>query len=784
MPVSNLAILVKMSGGLLPPNSRAGDVEIYDNGRMLIFESDTDIVERQIDRNKVMGTLQYCRETGFFQLPNIIHDSGASPNVPDVTLSVVDSMGNNTVTMTSYQRLKGEMRKSPFDLIYKRITDLAWESYTNGVSPAAEQATATPIPPTLQNSPAPAPLPQAVQSQVPPLPFSKQGQVNAPNDNFDLPSLDDLLKSSGLQFDAPEGANSAPGLPPLNTPSMSAPAPAGGQRLPPLNQPMAAAASNQPPSLPSLDSVFKQPMPQQQPAQPPQRPPAPKQQAPKPQPVQPAPQQQAAPPTPKQQKPVSAVQPAPPQQPKQQTQQPQEMPVQETVNQQPEPQQPVQSAPTRPDQPKQEQKQRQEQPRQNTQPPRPPQEQPTRQEEQRPRQEDQQARPPRNQQPEPVGDRSQPEQRIENVRSETPRQPQREDRRSQQAPRQAPVAAMAPQRKPPVAWEHTQEAIERLEESLHGKVLVFYAAQAKLAMEDMRYLYSHLRKLGRKKSLFVIPFIQDTDSTVVWRMATLIREFCEEMHVILPEESTMATTMFALAADSILMNPFGFLSPIDTTFSHMLLQKALNEESASVPISEIFQASATTPTKTVKQKDDQPAVMDPSQSPFHPLVTAAAARQFALTQRICTNLMKLSTKNKRSDTDIAKIITQLTQGYPSAHYPIVYFEAQTLGLPVSETNEAVNDVLWELVKEYVYITQPVIHYQNDTKSFEKQNIIVESTGRRTIHYSEEMTGKDNKPIEEHTRWRELTQQISVNAVGKESSQLLWKELQLVGSNEN
>lgn len=764
-----------MSGGLLPANSRAGDVEIYDSGRMLIFESDTDIVERQIDRQKILEILQYSRETGFFQLPNIVHDSGSSPNVPDVTLSIVDAMGNNTVTMTSYQRLKGEMRKSPFDLIYKKITDLAWESYTNGNASAPQQATAPGPEPRVQptvNVPAPqVPTQQAPppsQAQVPTLPFSNQ---NTPqNPGFELPSLDDLLKSSGLQFDGGNDPSKAPSLPPLNKPQVQQQSPVQiAPSLPPLSQPAPQAPQSGPPQLPPLDSVFKSgPQPQQR--QPQQQGQGQQQQVQQKQPNQVGQQSQPAPQL--QQKPKQP-QPQPQTQqqkiPVQQQQRPSGAAVQQQAPQTVAAEQPVSiETPV----PVQQPKPRTPEQRPNVQPPKPVQ-QPV-------RENVQMQRPPERQ----------PTERSETERPQPERDARPREERKPSVPisqppaqRQSAPPAMPAQRKPPVAWERTQEALERLEESLHTKVLVFYAANSPLGMEDMRYLYSHLRKLGRKKSLCVIPFIQETDSTVIWRMATLIREFCDELVVILPEESTMATTMFALAADSILMNPFGFLSPIDTSFTHSLLVKS-SEEKTSIPISEIFQASSMPMTKTAaKLKEDQAA---PEQSTtFHPLITAAASRQFALTQRICSNLLKLSTKNKRTDAEIARIVVQLTTGYPSAHYPIVYFEAQSLGLPVSETNEAANDVLWDLVKEYVYITQPVLHYQNDNKIFEKQNIIVESTGRRTIHYSEELTkGPENKLIETHTRWRELTQQISINQLGKESTQLLWKELQLVGSNDN
>ncbi|MDQ3239221.1 MAG: hypothetical protein M3P33_01735, partial [bacterium] len=150
MPTANLAIFIKMSGGLLPPNTRAGDVEIYDSGKMVIYESDTDIVERFVDRNQILDILGFARSNGFFELENVSHDS-ESPNVPDVTISLTDSMGGVTVTMTGYQKLRGEMRQGPFDKVYKKVTDFAWQNYTSGQSPIAVPK--APAPPHAQNVP-------------------------------------------------------------------------------------------------------------------------------------------------------------------------------------------------------------------------------------------------------------------------------------------------------------------------------------------------------------------------------------------------------------------------------------------------------------------------------------------------------------------------------------------------------------------------------------------------------------------------------------------------------
>ncbi|GIW59588.1 MAG: hypothetical protein KatS3mg087_0654 [Patescibacteria group bacterium] len=100
MPAANLLVLVKLTGGFLPPNSRAGDIEIYDSGLLRIFESDTDVAEttnRTSEGSGVFCDLLGMR--GFFQQAPIFHDegSGTAPDVnfePDGFSGEPDSNGN------------------------------------------------------------------------------------------------------------------------------------------------------------------------------------------------------------------------------------------------------------------------------------------------------------------------------------------------------------------------------------------------------------------------------------------------------------------------------------------------------------------------------------------------------------------------------------------------------------------------------------------------------------------------------------------------------------------
>ena len=81
-----------------------------------------------------------------------------------------------------------------------------------------------------------------------------------------------------------------------------------------------------------------------------------------------------------------------------------------------------------------------------------------------------------------------------------------------------------------------------------------------MAMDSIRFIYEHLRKIETpKESTKIALFIHSNggDGIVPWKLVTLIREYCSEFHVIIPHCAFSAATLTALGANSIIMHPMG-----------------------------------------------------------------------------------------------------------------------------------------------------------------------------------------------------------------------------------
>ena len=109
-------------------------------------------------------------------------------------------------------------------------------------------------------------------------------------------------------------------------------------------------------------------------------------------------------------------------------------------------------------------------------------------------------------------------------------------------------------------------------EKLRGSRVIAYVTsdrpppfEAQMAMDVVRPFYAHLSALGHCSKLDVFLFSVGGDTMVPWRLANLIREYCDSFGVLIPYKAHSAATMLALGANEIVMGPLGELSPIDSS---------------------------------------------------------------------------------------------------------------------------------------------------------------------------------------------------------------------------
>ncbi|TGE34462.1 peptidase [Desulfosporosinus sp. Sb-LF] len=236
--------------------------------------------------------------------------------------------------------------------------------------------------------------------------------------------------------------------------------------------------------------------------------------------------------------------------------------------------------------------------------------------------------------------------------------------------------------------------IERLEHLRASKVLVYFS-HTPLDDTILVPLYKQLKEIGhtRKIDLFLLSYGGAVDTP--YKVVKLIREFCKEFAVIVPFVAKSAASMLALGADEIVMGPISELGPIDPLVKHPIYKDVW------IPVQAVWHCLDYLQRLMIDSPDPDMAafIVTPLLNKLDPWLigdyekTLKASRQYAE--------MLLSCYMLKDDPERVESVAQaLIEGYYSHGYPIGRREAKELGLRVTEAQDELWDVIWELYLGY------------------------------------------------------------------------------------
>ncbi len=279
----------------------------------------------------------------------------------------------------------------------------------------------------------------------------------------------------------------------------------------------------------------------------------------------------------------------------------------------------------------------------------------------------------------------------------------------------------------PILFRETQALITEIENKLSGKVLVYYTSGS-IVGDDVKYFYTHLSEIGYQDKLYLILTTSGGDGQSAYRIASLIKSFCKELVVIIPEKAASAGTMLALAGDQIMMTPMSYLTAVDTSTTHPLNPKNSDNKPVSVELEEVRRAVETFEKNN---KDEHANIYSTIFSYIHPVAYGNISRASTLSETLCRDLLRL--RNSPPDEDhIKRLVNLLNHELPSHAYPITKEIARSLGIPVLDSPKDLTDLLWKLINYLRFSCEKVETEIQETK-FHTEKIInfIESFGRKT-----------------------------------------------------
>lgn len=91
-----------------------------------------------------------------------------------------------------------------------------------------------------------------------------------------------------------------------------------------------------------------------------------------------------------------------------------------------------------------------------------------------------------------------------------------------------------------------------------------------IAPDAPRLFFDHLQQFGKVTRIDILLYSAGGHTLAAWGLANLIREYCDEVGVLIPHRALSAATLFTLSANEIVMSHVGQLSPIDPSVQYPL----------------------------------------------------------------------------------------------------------------------------------------------------------------------------------------------------------------------
>ncbi len=318
-------------------------------------------------------------------------------------------------------------------------------------------------------------------------------------------------------------------------------------------------------------------------------------------------------------------------------------------------------------------------------------------------------------------------------------------------------------KQPPVLFDKTQAIIKKLNSLLGGTLIAYFNnPRGSVCHDDVVALYELLEKLGKTSEIYVFIKSSGGNGQSSLRLVNLLRQYCDRVIALVPLECASAATMIALGANEILMGPMAYLTAVDTSLTHSLSPIDRDNERVSVSLDEL--------TRVVRLWQAQRSDTDTKENPYqqlfqhvHPLVIGAVDRAESLSIMLCKELLAHHIKDEKVAEQIANA---LNAKYPSHSYPILYEEAERIGLKVNHMPPPINSLLLELNELYSEMGQRATTDFDDTHAHGNEILNIWESTKLQVYYQQD---KDWFYRTEERRWITLNDNSS------------WRRIQKVGN---
>lgn len=252
--------------------------------------------------------------------------------------------------------------------------------------------------------------------------------------------------------------------------------------------------------------------------------------------------------------------------------------------------------------------------------------------------------------------------------------------------------------------------IEQIE-GLRGSRVICYVtgdrapASAQIGDDAVRPMYDLLREIGETEKLDLFLYSRGGAIDVPWRIVTALRTVAKDWSVLIPFRANSAATLLALGADEIVLGRFGELGPIDPIMNIQRVMPVPGGPGTVVMQDSVSVEDVMAYVKFVQERaglSDQAALSTGLTKLTERLDAVALGNAHRTHSHIrdVARRMLLSRNKPHSEQTMATIVETLAERVYAHGHAIGLKAAKEIGLPAVPAEPKVDQLMWELLKEY------------------------------------------------------------------------------------
>ncbi len=216
-----------------------------------------------------------------------------------------------------------------------------------------------------------------------------------------------------------------------------------------------------------------------------------------------------------------------------------------------------------------------------------------------------------------------------------------------------------------MAKEERLELIKQFEKRRESRAILYVLGDRQpiqlfgtiIMMDGFLLIQKFLKKFGQCKKISFIIYSAGGDLSTPWPLVNLLRGFAEDFEVIVLRKALSAATLICLGSDRIVMSPFSLLSPIDPQGQFSTSEGKVEQ----IGIEDILKFIEFSREKIgLKDKLGKIEILK-ALSRIDPKVLGNINRTHSLILKLATDLLMLRKKDRLSDAQIKKVVSNLTE---------------------------------------------------------------------------------------------------------------------------